>query len=85
MFDAIGEAGVHCLTTKVEIWLTGVAHRPFANLFSKVEQACLVSNFRAGLCGYKTARWRRWDRCLLITRALAQETTGADRNNTRLV
>lgn len=85
MLDAIWEARVHRFTAEVKIWLAGVAHGPFADLFGKVEQARLIGNFRAGLGGHKAARRRRRNRGLLIARALAQKATGAYRNNAWLV
>jgi len=81
MFHAIGETGVHLLAAEVEIWFAGMAHRPAADLFRQIEQAGLVGDFRARLGWHKAARRSRWDRGLLITRALTQEATGADRNN----
>ena len=85
MLDAVGEAGVHLLTAKVEIRFARVSHRPTADPVVEVEQARLVGDFRAGLCRHEAARRRRWDRGLLVARTLAKKTAGADRNDTRLV
>lgn len=84
MVNAIGEPGVHLITAEVEVRLPGMAHRPAADAIVEIEQAGLVRDFRAGACRHQSARWRRRDRGLLVTRALAQEATGADRDDARL-
>lgn len=78
MFNAIWEARVHSLATEMEIRLARVAHWPTANLVAQIEQAGLVSDFRAWLFRNQPARWCWWNGGLLIARALAQETAGAD-------
>ncbi len=83
MIDAVRETGVHLITAKVEIRLTGVAHWPATDTIIKIEQAGLFRDFRAGAGRDKTARRCRRNWCLLITGALAQEATGADRNDSR--
>ena len=84
MLNAIWKTGVYLFTTEVEIGFTGVAHRPAADPVIEIEQAGFISHFRAGLGGNQSARWRRRDGSLLITWALPQEATGADRDDTRL-
>lgn len=85
MFDAIGKARVHLLSTEVEIGFARMAHWPPAYAIAEIQQARLVGNFGTRFGRHKPA-WRRWrDRRLLIARSLAQKPAGADGNHTRLV
>ncbi len=83
MLDAIREPWVHLLAAEVEIGFARVAHRPAADPVVEIEQAGLVGHFGAGLGRNQPARRRRRYRGLLIARALAQEPTGADRDDPR--
>ena len=85
MFDAIWEAGVHLFPAEMEVRFARMAHRPAAHAIIKIEQAGLVRDFRAGLGRNQAARRGRGDRRLLVTRTLAQESAGADRNDARRV
>jgi hypothetical protein len=51
MLDAIREAGIGRVAAEVEIGLTRMAHRPFADLLVEIEQAGLVGDLRARLGG----------------------------------
>ena len=70
MFNAIGKTGVHGFTAKMEIRFAGMAHRPFAHAFRKIEQARLVFIFRIQFFRNEPAR-----RCrrqgMLVSRGLA--------------
>jgi hypothetical protein len=84
MVDAIGKAGVHLLAAEVEVRFARMADRPAADAVVEVEQAGLFGDRGAGPGGNKTARWGRWDRRLLVARALAKEATGTDRDDAGL-
>lgn len=71
MLDAIGEPGIHLLAAEMEVWFAGMAHRPAADAIVEIQQAGLVSDFRARLGGNQAARRGGRDRSLLITGALA--------------
>jgi hypothetical protein len=78
MFHAIGKAGVHLFTAKMEIGLTGVTQRPFADAIVEIEQRGFVRNFRAGPGRHQTP-WRRGRRrCGLFPRVLTDKATRAD-------
>jgi hypothetical protein len=85
MGNAVGETWVHLVTTKVEVSLARMTHRPAADAFVQIEQASFLGHLSAGLGGHQAARrcWRDWS--LLITGALAQEAARADRDNARLL
>jgi hypothetical protein len=85
MLNAVREARVHFFTTKMKVRFPGVSHRPTADSVIQVQQAGLVSHFRAGLCGNESARRCRWDRGLLVTWPLAKEAAGANGYDARLL
>src|SRR5260221_6414293 len=78
MRDTIGEAGVRRLAAEVEVRLARMAHRPFADAVVQIEQAGLVGDLGARLCGHETARRRGRNRRLLVARALADEAARTD-------
>lgn len=84
MIDAIREAGVHRLAAEVEVGLSGMAERPFADAVVKLEQTRLVRHFGRRLGGNEATRRRRRARGLLFARSLAQEASGTDRAQDRL-
>lgn len=83
MIDAIGEAGVNLVTTKMEIRLTWMAHRPAADPVIQIEKAGLFRNFGAGAGRDQAAGWRRRNGCLLIAGALPEESARSNRDDSR--
>ena len=79
MLHAIRKTGVRRVSAKVEVGLAWMTHRPLADAVVELEQACLVGDFRARLCGNEAAWRSRRDRRLLIAWSLADEATGANR------
>ena len=78
MLHAVGEAGVRRLATEMEIGLTRMPDRPFADAVVELEQARLIGNLGARLGWNQAARWRRRDRRLLFTWTLTDEPAGTD-------
>ena len=84
MFYAIREARVHLFAAEMEIRFARMPHGPAADAIVEIEQAGLVGDFRAWPRGHAAARRGGRDRRLLIAGALAQESTGPNRNDPRL-
>ena len=66
MGDAIGETGVRRLAAEVEVGLTRMAERPFADAVVEIEQAGLARHLGGWFGGYQPARRRRGCRRLLL-------------------
>ena len=83
MRDAVREAGVHLVTTKMEIGFAGMPDWPFADFFVEIEQARFARDFGTRFGGNETTRRRGCGRRRLIARALAQKPTRAYRAQLR--
>lgn len=77
MFNAIGKAGIHGATAKMEIRFAGMTHRPFTNALGQIEQSRLVFIFRIQFLRNEPTRRRR-RQGMLISRRLTGKPTRTD-------